>query len=429
MKNIRVKLFGVVLGSAFGLVSHAQASDVEFDFSGSWRMRYENLHNPIFPSSAEQRPQNNERISSRLLLKGEANWDNFNATVEIEDSRAWLSDGDPSIGSSQVNTLEPLQYFISYNPEDEQGLQAVTLGRFAIDHGSRRLIAKGVFRNTINTFDGALVDWKFDNWNVRGLYLLPVSRLPTAKADVWDNERAFDKSFTERKLFGFYAESDDKTWKVHSYWFKESDGKNLATKNRDLYTASVDYTTTIADVWKANVEVIGQTGTTRLSTAATDTNDVDVRAWMVHSTLGKKITETTTLRGEFDFASGDNNSADDKYEAFDGLYGVRRFDFGPTDVYQAMPRRNLLAVGLRSNSTFDSVHKVMLGYKAMWYHKAPDAVDKFIGHQVEARWRWQIIKSLRLEFGGAYLNKGDGFERGDYPDDSVYGYTAFLYKF
>ena len=61
----------------------------------------------------------------------------------------------------------------------------------------------------------------------------------------------------------------------------------------------------------------------------------------------------------------------------------------------------------------------MLGYKAMWYQKAPQDVDSFIGHQVEARWRYQVRPELRLVLGGAYLKKGEGFARGDYSDNSV----------
>ena len=74
-------------------------------------------------------------------------------------------------------------------------------------------------------------------------------------------------------------------------------------------------------------------------------------------------------------------------------------------------------------------HNIMVSYKAMWYQKAPESVDNFIGQQLEARWRWQIMPSLRLAIGAAYLLKGDGFERGDYPDDSQFVFTGALYKF
>ena len=79
-----------------------------------------------------------------------------------------------------------------------------------LDHGSRRLLARGVYRNTQNAFDGITVDTEYQKWAIRGFYLLPVSRLPSASALIEDNERAFDKSYSERKIFGFYATSPEK---------------------------------------------------------------------------------------------------------------------------------------------------------------------------------------------------------------------------
>jgi len=393
-----------------------KAQAPRFDISGSYRLKYEHLNNPIFPSSSEDRAQVNRRVSSRLLVKAQANWDVFNVTLELADSRVWLDDNDPTLKSAQVNTLEPLQFFARYTPQDSQYLKGITAGRVTFDHGSRRLIGQGVYRNTKNAFDGVLVDYQVSDWSLRGFYLLPVSRLPSDSGALADAERAFDKSYSEREFFGLYVTSPDKNVNFHSYWLKEEDSEKLATKNRDLYTLAVEYTKPFAELWKANIEVIGQTGTSHQTASASDTTELDVESWMVHANLGKKITDFTFLRAEIDAISGDNDSADNTITDFDSLYGVRRFDFGPTDVYQAMPRKNLYTVGARS-------------VKAMWYQKAPESVDNFIGQQLEARWRWEVKPSLRLAIGAAYLLKGDGFERGDYPDDSQFVFTGALYTF
>ena len=406
-----------------------KAQAPRFDISGSYRLKYEHLNNPIFPSSSEDRAQVNRRVSSRLLVKAQANWDVFNVTLELADSRVWLDDNDPTLKSAQVNTLEPLQFFARYTPQDSQYLKGITAGRVTFDHGSRRLIGQGVYRNTKNAFDGVLVDYQVSDWNIRGFYLLPVSRLPSDSGAVADAERAFDKSYSEREFFGLYVTSPDKNVKLHSYWLKEEDSEKLATKNRDLYTLAVEYTKPFAELWKANIEVIGQTGTSHQTASASDTTELDVESWMVHANLGKKITDFTFLRAEIDAISGDNDSADNTITDFDSLYGVRRFDFGPTDVYQAMPRKNLYTVGARSVTKPSKEHNIMVSYKAMWYQKAPESVDNFIGQQLEARWRWEVKPSLRLAIGAAYLLKGDGFERGDYPDDSQFVFTGALYTF
>ena len=428
-KRVGIVLLSIGLSALSAFNGRALAAQPEFDVSGSWRLRLEALNNPIFPAEEGSRTQHNQRLSSRLLVKGEMKWDALEAVVEIEDSRAWLDNNDPTLSSSQVNTLEPLQAYVRYSFKDTKYMDSVTAGRMALDHGSRRLVSKGVFRNAINSFDGLMTDWAWQSWNVRAFYLMPVSRLPSDKSLVANNERAFDKSYSDRRFFGIFAHSDDNKWNLHSYWLKEDDAPDLSTKNRDLYTLGAEYTDTLAGEWLANLEVIGQTGTARQSSSPSDITDLDHRAWLIHASLGQAITANTVLKGELDIISGDNDKTDNTIHDFDSLYGVRRFDFGPTDVYQAMPRRNLLALGARSVSKYNGKQNLMLGYKSFWYQQAPQGVDDFIGHQVEARLRWQTTPSLRLEWGGAYLLKGEGFERGVYPDNSLYAYTAFLYKF
>jgi hypothetical protein len=409
------------------------------DVSGSFRVRYEALNNPIFPTQMSLREKSNQRLSTRLIVNTDVTYKNFGATLDIRDSRAFLDDNDPTLTSSQVNTLEPVQLFFTYKPLNARGsennanalghISLIKMGRMELDYGSRRLLAKAIYRNATNSYDGVVVQGNLANWRVDGLYILPVSRFPNDIESVDSNTRAFDKSFSERKLFGLYAASNDNAIKLQSYWFKEDDSESLATRNRDLFTFSVDYTANFSNGWRANTEIIGQLGSAHETAASNDTLDKDVRAYLMFAYVGKKINHHTFLRAEFDFISGDNDSTDNTISNFDSLYGVRRFDFGPTDVYQGLLRRNLKTAGLRSVSTPTAQHNIMLGYKAYWYQKAPQDVDSFIGHQVEARWRYQILPELRLSLGGAYLFKGDGFARGDYSDNSAFLFTGALYTF
>lgn len=413
-------------------LANASSDEIAFDVSGSFRVRYESLNNPIFPTSSDAREQSNQRLSTRFIVNSTVSYQNLAATIEIRDSRVFLDENDPTLTANQVNTLEPTQFFITYKPERESGLHevsAIKVGRMELDYGSRRLLAKTAYRNATNSYDGIVVEARVADWQVHGVYVLPVSRFPTDSESLDGNERAFDKSFSERKFFGVYAASKDNNVKLQSYWLKEDDSEALATKNRDLYTLSVDYTQPFDNGLITNIEVVGQTGTSYQTASANDTDEKDVRAYMLFGYVGKQITDNTFLRAEVDYISGDNDTSDDTISDFDTLYGVRRFDFGPTDVYQAMPRRNLKAVGLRSVSKPAKAHNIMLGYKAMWYQKAPQDVDSFIGHQVEARWRYQVRPELRLVLGGAYLKKGEGFARGDYSDNSAFLFTGALYTF
>ena len=207
-------------------VANASSDEIAFDVSGSFRVRYESLNNPIFPTSSAAREQSNQRLSTRFIVNSTVSYQNLAATIEIRDSRVFLDENDPTLTANQVNTLEPTQFFITYKPERESGLyevSAIKVGRMELDYGSRRLLAKTAYRNATNSYDGIVVEARVADWQVHGVYVLPVSRFPTDSESLDGNERAFDKSFSERKFFGVYAASKDNNVKLQSYWLKEDD--------------------------------------------------------------------------------------------------------------------------------------------------------------------------------------------------------------
>jgi hypothetical protein len=136
-------------------------------------------------------------------------------------------------------------------------------------------------------------------------------------------------------------------------------------------------------------------------------------------------------------ASGDGGKPG-RYRRFDTLFGARRFDFGPTALYGALQRTNIISPGLRLEGAPDNRTDVMASYRALWLENPRDAfattsvraasggAGRFAGHQAEVRLRhWLVPGLLQAETGGAML-----FKRGvlktapNAPGtgDSVYGY-------
>lgn len=435
MRSLYLKIVKVIsaASTALLLAPVAQAEAPAFDVSGQWTLRFENITNPLFPTTNPRYHQHNQRLSSKLEVKGVVKWSLFEIVGELGDSRVYLDNDDPTLGRSQVNTLEPVQFHFSWlgNSESNDGLtmKKTSVGRFLLDHGSRRIISSGYFRNAMNTFDGVVSDWQWQDWNVRAVYLMPVTRLPGDAASIDANDRAFDKSYSERVMYGAYASSAKKTWQLQAYWFDEEDGQDLNTANREFLTVSAHYTLPNDTKWRGDAEVILQSGTRHQSTSPTDVTEIDHQAWLFHGAFGQMVTDNTSLQMIADIISGDNNSNDGKNTNFDALYGVRRFDFGPTEVYVTQPRRNLVSVGLKMVSKFTKKDNLMIQYLNMSYQKTPQGSASDIGNQIDFRWRHQLLPKLRLEFGGAYMFKGDALAQGDYPDDTMYGYTDFQLKF
>ena len=73
-KRVGIVLLSIGLSALSAFNGRALAAQPEFDVSGSWRLRLEALNNPIFPVEEGRRTQHNQRLSSRLLVKGEMKW-------------------------------------------------------------------------------------------------------------------------------------------------------------------------------------------------------------------------------------------------------------------------------------------------------------------------------------------------------------------
>lgn len=144
------------------------------------------------------------------------------------------------------------------------------------------------------------------------------------------------------------------------------------------------------------------------------------------------------MLAQFDYASGDNDPNDGKNNRFDTLFGTRRFEFGPTSIYGAFARSNLISPGIRLQVKPADRVSGFAGYRANWLASDRDAwttanvIDlsglsgRFLGHQVEVRVRWDPVqRNLRLEIGIAHLFQG-GFAR-NAPNASGKGYSTYYY--
>jgi len=177
----------------------------------------------------------------------------------------------------------------------------------------------------------------------------------------------------------------------------------------------------------------------RRSTGAGDLTDLDVSAWFLHAEVGfsPKGGWKPRVAALFDAASGDQGKAG-RLGRFDTLYGARRFDFGPTALYGALQRTNIVSPGLRLEVAPDKRTDVMVSYRALWLENPRDAFattgvrdatgasGRFAGHQAEARLRhWIVPDLLQAETGGAVLLKQGVLRNAPNAPgtgNSVYGY-------
>lgn len=428
-----------------GPLAEALGAPDDLAISATVRARVEGIDGQFRPSPASA----DAMFSLRTTVAVEYDAGPVRFGGELWDARAYGEGPNSSITTSDVNTVELVQAYAKIELGDwrkgaKGGKGLLTLGRQTMDIGSRRLVARNRFRQTTNGFTGADLEWTTHGGaRLQAFWTMPQIRRPDDLPSLRDNAVKFDLETTRVQFFGAHATLPHVLGGVletYGYRLAEQDGDNRPTRNRRLWTLGARaFARPATGKWDHDVEGAWQFGTARRSAGAADVTDLDVSAWFLHAEAGY------TLKGGwkprvaalFDTASGDGGKAG-HYGRFDTLYGARRFDFGPTALYGALQRTNIISPGVRLEAVPDKRTDVMVSYRAMWLENPRDsfattgvrdargASGRFAGHQAEARLRhWLVPEVLQAETGGAVLFK-QGFLR-NAPNaptsgDSIYGY-------
>ncbi|MGY6276169.1 alginate export family protein [Methylomonas sp. MgM2] len=417
------------------------------DLSIEQRTRYETMDGQFIKG----RTGGNQQIPLQTDVFLQAHLGKFRFGTEFLDARA--ADESDYVNNTQVDTADFIQGYLAWADQNVfySGLGAeVIAGRQTLNLGSRRLVARNVFRNTINSFTGVrlrLVD--YEKWQFNGFVTMPVLRLPAEPEKILDGVHEWDEEDTHTWFSGGILEINDLYKGVNSevylYYLNEGDTLDRPTRNRRYFTPGMRFfLKPKVSQYDFQLETIGQLGTIQASN--TNTTELDQEAWYVHLDVGYTfdVPWKPRLALEYDYASGDENPNDDKNQRFDTLYGARRFEFGPTGIYGAFARSNINTPGLavkfapRSDLTFNA------NYRAFWLAADKDAwvtanlrdptgnTADHIGEQLEMSARWNFNSSLNFETGWAHLFKGAFAKEAPGappPEDVDYFYVESMLRF
>ena len=410
------------------------------------RVRYETLNSQFRSGSTGS----DQVLSLRTLAQATVRLhQNFKIQLELQDSRAELADTGTRINTAIVNSAELLEANLQWLAKGllQEGSRSLLRGgRLTMDIGKRRLVARNRFRNTKNSFTGLDWMWKAKNGNtVRALFTLPVRRQPTTRTELLDNDASFDKETLDRILWGLFLGTPKLPWgdkgEIYLFGLHEDDDLNFATRNRELYTPGFRlYRTKKKGQLDYEWESIFQFGTSRASTATTDTRDLDHFAHFHHAEVGYSFTAAWSPRLilAYDYASGDSNPNDGNNGRFDPLFGATVFDYGPTSIHRPFIRSNISGPGVRFEIQPHPRVSAYLHYRAFWLASDTDvwagnsglrdvtgASGSFLGHQIFLRGKWQVFSNVKLEGGVAY--RMDGNFQDTVPNSPREGNT--LYSF
>lgn len=396
-----------------------------------------------------------QQIPLQIDLWLEAHSEHWRLGGEFLDARQFGADEGSGVNNTHVDEADFIQGYLAWADQNLAysglGVEAIA-GRQTLNFGSRRLVARNVFRNTINSFDGfrvRVVD--YNRWQFNAFVTKPVGRYPNDAAQLLDHFHSFDEPEEQIWFSGGFLEVYDLPAKINAelylYHLDEGDRKRNQTRNRRYFTPGMRfYLKPAKGRFDFQSETIGQFGTVRATNAASDGKNLDHSAWYQHLDVGYtfEIPWAPRFAVDYDYASGDHDPNDDKDQQFDTLFGARRFEFGPTGIYGAFARSNINSPGYRISFNPHRSVQAFISHRFYWLAEDKDSwttarlrdrsgnTDSFIGQQIELSARWDFNSSLNFESGWAHLFKGAfAKETAGAPDDKDidYFYVQSLFRF
>jgi Alginate export len=419
---------------------------------GSVRARYEALANPFVSG----RSDDDEYLGWQTLVRAELDFAGANLTLggELLDSR-FLAGNETGGVASEIDTLEPSQLYLAWWPGNfmmDGGKLDLTLGRFTMDVGSRRLVARAAFRSILASFDGVRAVWTSpDQITVTLAYTAPVARAPADAPSALVNEVSLNHTLDKVRFGVAHVDAPlpfDLRGELYLLDLDEGDSSKTPTRNRDLSTVGVRLRKLAArDQFDFDVEFAHQSGSVHATTSPTDVTRLDHDASMTHMEAGFSFDApwSPRLALQYDLATGDDSPVDAKSGRFDPLFGDRAFEFGPTGIYGLILRANVSSPGVRLEVKPDSLSDayVMLrdvrldagrdSFANSAVRDATGASGTKAGLQIEGRYRrWLVKDSLRLSVGAATFTEGDfltAAPNATRQGDPLFGYADLTWTF
>lgn len=420
------------------------ANAITADLSGRLRFKAEGVSDTV----AAGREGSDQLALTRLMVKGGLVHKDWGATVELLDARSWLDDATTPIGNSDVNTLEPLQAYISWRRgQGDSAVHHFKAGRMTVDFMSRRLLSRSNDSNVPHSFIGVHGLQRNSGRTLEAFFLYPMRRRPTTRNAIDNNERSLDKALDHTQIWGLGLSQVLATSTLRGYLLgiDEDDEQGSDTRQRDLVniglqwlrapeTGEIDH----------DIDVVYQHGQSKLSSS--DPSQLDHRAWMATFHSGYQYAEQGFNRVflNLDYASGDRNPGDGENNRFDRLYGATSSDFGPpARVFGAFTRENIITPWLGLSFRYPHVNG-FIAYREIFLADDSDRLrgaklqdsngksGRHAGSQLETRVRINPKPGIQLQFGAAYLIRQRFMEeapgaQGDGNALTGYGQVEFFF--
>ncbi|QNE33188.1 alginate export family protein [Sphingomonas sp. NBWT7] len=431
-----------------GLLHRAIGAPDDWHLSGSVRARFEAIDGQF----REEAVNRDQVLALRTTAFAEYDSGPVRVGAEFHDARAYFQRRGSSVGTDVVNALEFSQYYVQGDLGDALGTGTTSYlkaGRMTMQLGSERLVARQGFRTSVTSFTGVRLTREGENdREFVAFWTMPTVRLPTGTIAIRRNRPQWDRENTDLQLFGVFNRvpvGGDTRLETYAYGLIERGESQEDRSDRRLFTPGVRLFAKPDSGIVFEVEGMAQFGRGRDGSPDSGKPVVPVEAYGFHGDIGYRFAGgwKPELTAFFDYYTG--NRREGRIGRFDTLYGARRFEFGPTELFGAADRSNMLSPGARMKASPADGLSVMGDYRLL---RLASAIDRFsnsdvrdatgragrnAGQQIQLQVEYDLIKDiLALDLGYARLFKGrflrDAPNAPD-PRDVSYGYASIMFSF
>jgi hypothetical protein len=360
---------------------------------------------------------------TRLYLGVREALDPFRFALEVEDARRYNSQfprDNRDVNEFAVIRLYGELYFKDWLSADALGNHRPVSLRYGIHNFEfldRRLIGNNQWRNTANTFQGfqAAVGQEANDWQLDLLAVQPLER----KLYAWDRPVEGQWLFA---LIGHWRRWSEVVTLEPFYLALTDSG--VAAGGREVHSPGVRaYGRLGQSGWDYDVAGIYQFG---------QNGALDVSAWATTAELGYRLAGPWQLRVSvfYGHASGDADPADGEDNRFEKFFGFAR----PWSANDYITFDNVQTPKVRVELTPSDKLRLDFGHSWYWLDSATDLYrggnardvsgrsGRFMGHEFDARIRWQASSKIELILGYAHFVPGEFTRQTIRPGDTDFAY-------
>jgi hypothetical protein len=371
------------------------------------RTRFESIDHRYRPAEVG----GDDLFSFRSRLQVRVGTDRWWAYSETQDSRVAGDDSASSINFTYENETQVQQLHAGVAWKDlgrHQLAFQVEGGRFSRDFGFRRLIARNLYRNTTNAYDGVQARLGAKTWSLIGLATRPV---------YWTYpEIERDPRLADVRFGGLYFTTTKKrelNADVYALMWRDGDARPARDRRR-LDTPGGRLFGQFGKDHRAEYEL----------EAAIQWGEVggrDHHAWFEHAQVGYNWPDAfwkPRVLALWDYATGDEDPTDDRDGTWDVLMGARRFEFGPVNLYGFVARSNVNSPAVwflfRPAAAWDwslQIRDIRLAeardsWRSMGLQDPTGQAGTHVGTQAELRLRRRFGPHVEIDSGFVYFDEG-----------------------